>query len=225
MVQANVASGYFDLSAGTAGAADDTLNFLPSSVSAVSTTIKGGNGQDVVSLYGANDVVFDVSSGDSVFGGTGADTMLFTGSIVSSSIAAGSGSDSIVMSGTGPSSAMTGSTIDLGAGVDTLLFTTASTDDTVTLTSTTIAGAKSITYQGTALGAAITTGAGTDKVIFQDLASGLAAISTNSGNDSIEFLKAGYVTGTVNTGVGNDSIYAANLVAGRVHWWCWLTPS
>ena len=62
--------------------ADDTLNFLPSSVSAVATTIKGGSGKDVVSLYGANDVVFDVSSGDSVFGGTGADTMLFTGSVV-----------------------------------------------------------------------------------------------------------------------------------------------
>ena len=65
---------------GAAGA-DDTLNLLSSSVSAVSTTIKGGAGADVVSLYGANDVVFDVSSGDSVFGGTGADTMLFTGSV------------------------------------------------------------------------------------------------------------------------------------------------
>ena len=99
------------------------------------------------------------------------------------------------MSGTGPSSAMTGNTIDLGVGVDTLLFTTATTNDTVTLTSTTITGAKSITYQDTATGAAITTGAGADKIIFQDLASGLAAISTNSGNDSIQFLKAGYVTG------------------------------
>ena len=195
VVQANVASGYFDISAG-AGAADDTLNLLPSSVSAVSTTIKGGGGADVVSLYGANDVVFNLLSGDSVFGGTGADTMLFTGSVVNTSINAGSGSDSIVMSGTGPSSAMTGNTIDLGVGVDTLLFTTATTNDTVTLTSTTITGAKSITYQDTALGAAITTGAGSDKIIFQDQASGLAAISTNSGGDSIQFLKAGYVTGS-----------------------------
>ena len=80
LVKANVASGYFDISAGAEGAADDTLNFLPSSVSAVSTTIKGGAGVDVVSLYGANDVVFDLSSGDKVFGGTGADTLLFTGS-------------------------------------------------------------------------------------------------------------------------------------------------
>ena len=36
----------------------------------------------MVSLYGANDLVFDVSSGDLVFGGTGADTMLFTGSVL-----------------------------------------------------------------------------------------------------------------------------------------------
>ena len=184
-------------------------------MSATATTIKGGSGKDVVSLYGANDVVFDVSSGDSVFGGTGADTMLFTGSVVSSSVNAGSGSDSIVMSGTGPSSAMLGNTIDLGLGVDTLLFTTATTNDTVTVTSTTVAGAKFITYQGTALGAAITTGAGNDKISFQDQASGLAVISTNSGNDSIEFLKAGYVTALVDTGLGNDSIYAADLLAGR----------
>ena len=61
LVKANVASGYFDISA---GAGNDTLNLLSSSVSAVSTTIKGGAGADVVSLYGANDVVFNVSSGD-----------------------------------------------------------------------------------------------------------------------------------------------------------------
>ena len=86
---------YLDIGAGA-----DTLNFLPSSASAVSTTIKGGTDADQISLYGANDVVFDVSSGDSVFGGTGADTMLFTVSVTRSSIAAGSGSDSIVMAGT-----------------------------------------------------------------------------------------------------------------------------
>ena len=43
--RANVASGYLDISAGAEGAADDTLNFLPSSVSVVSTTIKGGLAQ------------------------------------------------------------------------------------------------------------------------------------------------------------------------------------
>ena len=151
LIKSNVSSGYFDISAGTQDSgveiADDTLNFLPSSAAAVSTTIKGGVGIDVVSLYGASDVVFDVSSGDMVFGGTGADTMLFTGSVVNSTINAGSGSDSIVMSGTGPSSAMTGNSIDLGLGVDTLLFTTATTNDTVTLASTTITGAKSLTYR------------------------------------------------------------------------------
>ena len=208
LINSNVASGYLDIS----GAGNDTLNF--SSVSAVSTTIKGGAGADVVSLYGASDVVFERSSGDAIFGGTGADTMLFTGSVVDTTINAGSGSDSIVMSGTGPSSAMTGNSIDLGVGVDTLLFTTATTNDTVTLTSTTITGAKSLTYQDTALGAAITTGAGSDKIIFQDQASGLAAISTNRGGDSIQFLKAGYVTGMVDMGVGGDSIYGADLLAG-----------
>ena len=121
VVNANVASGYFDLSAGAVGAADDTLNFLPSSVSIVSTTIKGGAGADNISLYGGNDVVFDVASGDSIFGGTGADTLLFTGSVLKSSIVAGSVNDSIVMAGTG----MTKNTIDLGIGIDTLKFTTA----------------------------------------------------------------------------------------------------
>ena len=107
VVKANVASGYFDLSAGAAGAADDTLNFLPSSVSILGTTIKGGAGVQH-HLYGANDVVLDVASGDSVFGGAGADTLLFTGSVLNSSIQAGSGNDSIVMAGTG----MTSNTID-----------------------------------------------------------------------------------------------------------------
>ena len=134
--------------------------------------------------------------------------MLFTVS-VTSSIAAGSGSDSLVMAGT---SAQGGNTIDLGLGVDTLLFTSSTTNDTVTLTSTTITGAKSITYQDTAAGAAITTGAGGDKIIFQDQATGLSAISTNSGNDSIQFLKAGYVTSQVNMGAGADSIYAADVL-------------
>ena len=50
-----------------AGAGADTLNFLPSSVSILGTTIKGGAGADNISLYGANDVVFNVSSGE---GGT-----------------------------------------------------------------------------------------------------------------------------------------------------------
>ena len=57
VIASNVASGYLDV--GDAG--NDTLNFLPSSVSAVSTTIKGGTGADQISLYGANDVVFNVS--------------------------------------------------------------------------------------------------------------------------------------------------------------------
>ena len=56
---------------------------------------------DKISLYGANDVVFDIASTDSIFGGTGADTMLFTGTVLSNSIQAGSGNDSIVMSGDG----------------------------------------------------------------------------------------------------------------------------
>ena len=149
LIKSNVASGYFDISAGAHAVADDTLNLLSSSVSAVSTTIKGGGGADVVSLYGANDVVFDLSSGDLIVGGTGADTMSFTGSVVDTTINAGSGSDSIVMSGTGPSSAMTRNSIDLGVG-GILLFTTATTD-TVTLASTTISGAKSLTYQDTVL--------------------------------------------------------------------------
>ena len=75
LIKSNVASGYFDISAGAHAVADDTLNLLSSSVSAVSTTIKGGGGADVVSLYGANDVLFNLASGDLLFGGTGADTM------------------------------------------------------------------------------------------------------------------------------------------------------
>ena len=47
------------------------------------------------------------------------------------------------MSGTG----MTGNTIDLGVGTDTIKFTAATNADTVTVTSTTITGAKSMTYE------------------------------------------------------------------------------
>ena len=77
------------------GAGADTFNFTAGSASLLATTIKGGAGADNISLYGANDVVFNIASNDSVFGGTGADTLLFTGSVLKSSIQAGSGSDSI----------------------------------------------------------------------------------------------------------------------------------
>ena len=208
VVNANVASGYFDISAGSSGA-DDTLNFLPSSVSVVSTTIKGGAGTDQISLYGANDVVLDVSSMDSVFGGTGADTLLFTGSVLKSSIVAGSGNDSIVMAGTG----MTGNTIDLGVGTDTIKFTTATNADDVTVTSTTISGAKSLTYEKAATAVGITTGAGADVVVFEGAVSGAGVISTNSGNDSIQFLKSAAFTGGANLGAGADSVYGADVIS------------
>ena len=108
------------------GSGADTLNFTAGSASILGTTIKGGEGSDNISLYGANDVVFDIASNDLVFGGTEADTLLFTGSVVNTSIQAGSGNDSIVMSGTG----MTGNSIDLGVGVDTVKFTETTNADT-----------------------------------------------------------------------------------------------
>ena len=82
-----------------------------------------------------------------------------------------------------------GNTIDLGVGTDTLKFTTASNTDQVTVTSTTIAGAKSLTYEKAATAPAITTGAGADVLIFEGEVSGAGVIATNSGNDSIQFLK------------------------------------
>ena len=94
------------------------------------------------------------------------------------------------MSGTGPSSQMTGNTIDLGVGTDTIKFTTATSADTVTVTNTRITGAKYLTYEDTANAVAITTGAGADLVVFEDVVTGAGEIiSTNSGNDSIQFLK------------------------------------
>ena len=128
----------------------------------------------MVNLYGASDVV-SIASGDSVFGGTGADTMLFTGSVLNTSINAGSGSDSIVMSVTG----MTGNTIDLG-GCGHLLFTTATTNDTVTVTNTTI-GALSTPYQ-TLHRCSDYNRCWCDKIIFEDqgrsLRSALIAVVT-----------------------------------------------
>ena len=88
------------LATSISAAALGTLIFQTASV--VSTTVKGGDNGDLVSLYGANDLVLDTFSGDTLMGGTGADTLLFTLSVSNSSISAGSGSDSIVMSGTGP---------------------------------------------------------------------------------------------------------------------------
>ena len=207
MVQSNVSAGLISLDAGA-----DTLNFTSSSVSILGTTIKGATDADVVSLYGANDVVFDLASGDSIFGGTGADTFFFTGSVVSNSIQAGSGSDSIVMSGTGPSSAMSGNTIDLGVGSDTVKFATATNADTITVTSTTIAGAKSITYEEAATAAAITTGAGADVVIFEKALTTGGDIATHSGNDSIQFLKNAAVS-KADLGAGADSLYGAQIIS------------
>ena len=208
VVKANVTSGYFDISGGTS----DSLIFQ--SVSAAGTTIKGGLDADLVSLYGANDLVLNNFSGDTLMGGTGADTLLFTVSATNTSIAQAVVLDLITMSGT---SAQGGNTIDLGLGADTVVFTDDTTsNDTVKVSSVSISSsnAKYVTYQGTATGAAITTAAGADVVVFQDLATDLSAINTHSGNDSIQFLKAAYVTGQVNMGAGSDSIYAANVLSG-----------
>ena len=71
-------------------------------------------------------------------------TLMFTDSVVSNSIQAGSGNDSIVISGTTESA---GNTIDLGVGTDTLRFTAATDSDTVTVTNTTITGAKTLIYE------------------------------------------------------------------------------
>ena len=141
-------------------------------------------------------------------GGTGADTFLFTGSVVNSVIRAGSGNDSIVMAGTWVQ--VTGNTIDLGVGTDTIKFTKATSSDTVTVTSTTITGAKSLTYEKAATGAGITLGAGADVVIFEDT-SGIWTIATNSGNDSIQFLKN--ADAEIDLGAGADSVYGAQIIS------------
>ena len=167
-----------------AGAGDDTINFNSGSASIVATTIKGGAGSDKVGLYGANDVVFDIVSGDDVIGGTGADTLLFTGSVLNSVIQAGSGNDSIVMAGTGMTEHYR-----FGRRTDTLKFTKASDSDTVSLSSTTITGAKSITFEESATSVAITTAAGADVVIFEEAVLTGKTIAANSGNDSVQFLK------------------------------------
>ena len=62
-----MSAGLISLDAGS-----DTINFVASSVGLLATTIKGAGDADNVSLYGANDVVFDLVSSDSIFGGTGA---------------------------------------------------------------------------------------------------------------------------------------------------------
>ena len=59
---------------------------------------------------------------------------------------------------------MTGNTIDLGVGTDTIKFTAATNADTVTVTNTTISGAKTLIYEKDAATPAITTGAGADLV-------------------------------------------------------------
>ena len=56
---------------------------------------------------------------------------------------------------------MTGNNIDLGSGTDTIKFTTATNADTVTVTNTTISGAKT-RFTKTASNIGITTGAGSD---------------------------------------------------------------
>ena len=43
------------------GDAADTFDFTAGSASIVDTTIKGGNGADNISLYGASDVIFDIA--------------------------------------------------------------------------------------------------------------------------------------------------------------------
>jgi hypothetical protein len=107
---------------------------------------------------------------------------------------------------------MTGNTIDLGVGTDTIKFTAATNADTVTVTNTTITGAKYLTYQKSVTAPAITTGAGADVLIFEENAGGAGQIYTNSGNDSIQFLKDATFT-TANLGAGADSLYGAQVIS------------
>ena len=80
----------------------------------------------------------------------------------------------------------------------------------MTLTSTTITGAKSITYQTAVTAPAITTG--TDVVVFGDALSGSGVINTHSGNDSIQFLKSVGLS-IADLGAGADSIYGADVIS------------
>ena len=56
-----MSAGLISLDAGA-----DTIDFSSNSVSILGTTIKGDTGADKISLYGANDVVFDLASRDDV---------------------------------------------------------------------------------------------------------------------------------------------------------------
>ena len=115
------------------------------------------------------------------------------------------------MSGSG----MTGNTIDLGLGIDTVKFTEISTADTVTVTSTTVTGAKNVIYEKAATSAVITTGSGADSIVFKDQVSGDGVIATNSGNDSIQFLKASTFT-SADLGAGADSVYGADNINNAI---------
>ena len=144
------------------GTGADTHNFTAGSVSLVGTTIKGGGRSDNISL------TEQMMLSSTLLRATRCSVELvqtpcFSPLPASNSIQAGSGSDSIVMSGSG----MGTNTIDLGVGTDTIKFTTVVNADTVTVTSTTITGAKSPTYEKAATAPAITTGAGADVVVFE----------------------------------------------------------
>ena len=92
-------------------------------------------------------------------------------------------------------------------------FTAATDSDTVTVTSTTVTGAKTLIYEKAAATPAITTGAGADAVTFEGAVSGISGIiSTNSGNDSISFLENARVN-NVQLGAGADSLYGAAIVS------------
>ena len=110
---------------------------------------------------------------------------------------------------------MSGNTIDLGVGTDTLKFTENSDTDQVTVTSTTIAGAKALTYEKTATSVDITLAAGADIVIFEDQVVTGGDIVTNSGNDSIQFLKQSKFD-VADLGAGADSVYGAEIITATL---------
>ena len=74
---------------------------------------------------------------------------------------------------------MTGNTIDLGVGTDTVKFTEISTADTVTVTARpSLVLAFPTKNSHVTL---ITTGSGADSIVFKDQVSGDTVITTNSG--------------------------------------------
>lgn len=215
----------------SAGPANDTFVFL--AAAAISGTINGGGGTNTLnysayntsvtanlltgvatgtgSVQGISDIIGG-SAGDNLTGNGNANVL--TGNAGNDTLTGSSGDDTYIFGNAWGNDAITEIA---GAGTDTLNFSAATTNLTVTVGSGAITDGTSHLTQASTSAENVTTGSGNDTFVFQNGATLGGIINSGTGTNTLDY--SAYTTGvTVNlltgTATGTASIQSISNVTG-----------